>query len=295
MASMAGTISSARRISDVATLRPSLRAATWTSPTSRTESGLSTLAMAARVRSVGTTSRRSSRRLGALSVDCDDRPVTLPLGRARFSTSPSPTGSPADANTIGMTDVACLAARTDGVPCVTITSTLSRTSSVAISASRSFCPSAQRYSIRTVRPSIQPSSRSRFTKADVHWLQLEDVPVPKNPIIGIARCCARAENGHVTAALPRKLMKARRCMSAPKFRRPHTSCQNDRLKPSSQALPQSLRRRFRAAIVPQPSRAGAARSAFPTPAGIVRCPVPYCWLTLTGVTPGWRFPAIVLF
>ena len=62
-----------------------------------------------------------------------DRPVTLPLGRARFSTSPLPTGSPADANTIGMTDAACFAARTDGVPCVTITSTLSRTNSAAIS------------------------------------------------------------------------------------------------------------------------------------------------------------------
>jgi hypothetical protein len=32
-----------------------------------------------------------------------------------------------------MTDAACFAARTDGVPCVTITSTLSRTNSAAIS------------------------------------------------------------------------------------------------------------------------------------------------------------------
>src|SRR5262245_31212763 len=50
----------------------------------------------------------------------------LPPGRARLATTPVPTGSPADANTIGMTDVACLAARTGGVLCVRMTSTLSR-------------------------------------------------------------------------------------------------------------------------------------------------------------------------
>src|SRR5262245_52978222 len=46
-------------------------------------------------------------------------------------------------------------------PTVTITSTLSRTNSAAISPKRSGLPSAQRYSIARVRPSIQPSSRSR--------------------------------------------------------------------------------------------------------------------------------------
>ena len=56
-------------------------------------------------------------------------------------------------------------------PDVTMTSTLSRTNSAAISAKRSLRPSAQRYSIATVRPSIQPSSRSRCTKAATHWLQ----------------------------------------------------------------------------------------------------------------------------
>jgi len=41
-------------------------------------------------------------------------------------------------------------------------------------------PSAQRYSIATVWPSIQPSSRSRFTKALVHEPQLEHVPAQWN-------------------------------------------------------------------------------------------------------------------
>src|SRR5215471_11307508 len=48
-----------------------------------------------------------------------------------------------------MTEVACLAAVTDGVDDVTMTSTLSLTNSVAISAKRSLRPSAQRYSIET--------------------------------------------------------------------------------------------------------------------------------------------------
>ena len=56
------------------------------------------------------TSRKSSSRLPAnRSAGCD-RPVTLPPGRARLATRPPPTGSPATAKTIGMTEVACLAA-----------------------------------------------------------------------------------------------------------------------------------------------------------------------------------------
>src|SRR5262249_51314361 len=65
----------------------------------------------------------------------------------RLVTRPVPTGSPAVAKTIGMADVACFTARTCGVPEVTMTSTLSRTNSVAISAARSVRPFAQRYSI----------------------------------------------------------------------------------------------------------------------------------------------------
>jgi len=63
-----------------------------------------------------------------------DRPVTLPRGRARLATRPVPTGSDAAANTIGMSAVACFAARVGGVPTVTMTSTLSRTNSAAFSA-----------------------------------------------------------------------------------------------------------------------------------------------------------------
>src|SRR5207245_3531500 len=67
------------------------------------------------------------------------------------------------------TEVTCFAARTASVATVTMTSTLSWTNSAAISAARSVRPSAQRYSIAIVRPSIQPSSRNRCTKAATHW------------------------------------------------------------------------------------------------------------------------------
>jgi hypothetical protein len=97
---------------------------------------------------------------------------------------------------------------------VTITSTLSRTNSIAISANRSVRPSAQRYSIAMVRPSIQPSSRSLRSKAMAHGLQPEDVPVPKNPIVGnLGPCCARATNGKTTAELPSSVMNSRRFIS----------------------------------------------------------------------------------
>src|SRR5262249_6704631 len=49
---------------------------------------------------------------------------------------------------------------------------------------------------------IQPSSRSRCTKAAVHWLCAANVPEPSTPIVGsFPPCCARAASGHAAAAL----------------------------------------------------------------------------------------------
>ena len=168
-----------------------------------------TLAMMANRRMPGSTSRRNSIRLPARSLDWIDSPVTLPPGRARLATMPLPTGSPAIANTIGIVEVACIAA-VAALPTEKMTSTLSRTNSAANSANRSLRPSAQRYSIATVRPSIQPSSRSRCTKAAVHWLQFEGVLAPRNPMVSsLPGCCARAASGHA-AAPPTRVMKSRR-------------------------------------------------------------------------------------
>ena len=82
------------------------------------------------------------------------------------------------------TDVACFEAVTAGVPDVTMTSTLSPTNSAANSAKRSSRPSLQRYSIATLRPSIQPSSRSRCARETTHSLPAERVFGPKKPIVG---------------------------------------------------------------------------------------------------------------
>ena len=68
-------------------------------------------------------------------------------------TSPIVTGSPAPMKTMGRVLVACLAARAAGVSAATMTSTLSATSSAARAGSRSYFPSASRYSITTLRPS----------------------------------------------------------------------------------------------------------------------------------------------
>ena len=126
----------------------------------------------------------------------------LPPGRASEATRPAPTGSPASAITIGTTAVACFAVSAAGVPNVTMTSTLSPTNSVAISLYRSERPPAQRNAIATLRPSVQPSSRSRSTKADTHGAASDSVLEPKNPIVGSLRaCCARAASGH---ARPRR-------------------------------------------------------------------------------------------
>src|SRR4029077_2208377 len=103
-----------------------------------------------------------------------------------------------------MVDVACFAA-TAAPPTVRMTSTLSRTNSAAISEKRSLRPSAQRYSIATVRPSVQPSSRSLCTKTADQRVQAEGVLAPRNPMVGsLPGCCARAASGHVIRAAEKR-------------------------------------------------------------------------------------------
>src|SRR5262249_48480646 len=166
------------------TSRPSLLAAAWASPISNTGAGVPTLPMIANRRRLGTTYRSSSRRLALVSGAWIARPVTLPPGRARLGTRPVATGSPAPTNTIGMVEGACFAAIAVGGVGATMRSTLSRTNSAAISAKGSARPSPQRYSMATVRFSIQPSSRSRCTKAATRWLSTKGVAEPKNPTVG---------------------------------------------------------------------------------------------------------------
>ena len=99
----------------------------------------------------------------------------------------------------GWRAVACFSVTT-APPYVTTTSTFCRTNSAANSATRSGRPSDQRYSIATVRPSIQPSSRNRSTKAVVRGINAEAF-FDRNPMVGsLPACCERAASGHAKAA-----------------------------------------------------------------------------------------------
>ena len=71
------------------------------------------------------------------SVAKVESPVTLPPGRARLATRPSPTGSPTLVITMGIVVVAPLGRKSDPVAETTIKSTLRRTSSAASSSRRS--------------------------------------------------------------------------------------------------------------------------------------------------------------
>ena len=116
-----------------------------------------------------------------------------------------------------MVEVAAFAASAAGGDCATMRLTGRPTSSAAIVGSRSYCPSAQRYSIVTFRPSANPASpnprRNILRKASACGLD----NALRRPIIGIA-CCARAASGHVAAAPPRTPRNSRRLtMSAPRL------------------------------------------------------------------------------
>lgn len=108
---------------------------------------------------VGSNSCSSSRRFASVSALNVVTPVALPPGRFRLATSPAATGSVPVANTIGIFVVAALAANAPRVvPSAVITVTCRLTKSPAKAGSRSFFPSAQRYSISTLLPSTYPAS-----------------------------------------------------------------------------------------------------------------------------------------
>jgi hypothetical protein len=138
--------------------------------------------------------------------------VAFPPGRLKLATKPDLTGSAAKVETIGTEDVAALACSNEGVV-VNMTATPRRTRSAANSGNRSNWFSAQRYSIRTFWPSLKPpclrpcanAVRSDSARSgDVWW---------RNPITGIAGCCARAASGHA-AAPPSSVMNWRRLKSS---------------------------------------------------------------------------------
>jgi hypothetical protein len=52
-----------------------------------------------------------------------------------------------------------------------------------------------------LRPSVQPSSRSRDVKTETQRSAVDGEPAPRKPIVGrLAVCCARAANGRCSRA-----------------------------------------------------------------------------------------------
>src|SRR5215475_11760852 len=91
--------------------------------------------------------------LGANSLNWKLTPVALPPGRAMLAARPRFTGSSVTLKTMGRLAVAAFAASAAGVPMATITATWRRSSSLAMVGSRSYWPSANRYSILRLCPS----------------------------------------------------------------------------------------------------------------------------------------------
>src|SRR6266581_3148695 len=126
-------------------------------------------------------------------------PVTLPPGRAKLATKPSPTGSDIDTNTIGMLRVCPSRVATTGLEWATITSGRNSTSSLANFHTSTGSSGAQRYSIPRLLPSSHPSPRSPRCNAATLDRACESRAASsiKTPIRRTRlSCCARAASGH---------------------------------------------------------------------------------------------------
>src|SRR5215472_3444449 len=178
----------------------------------RSAVGLFGFTRSATTRAWGTSSDSSSSLLSIRSTFRTVKPVALPPGWARLATSPSPTGSEPVRNTIGIVEVVFFAANVEGAAIAAITSTLRPTRSAANAGSRSYWPSAQRYSIATFRPSTQPVSANPWWNAATNPAASPgDLPLSK-PITGI--CCARRTRGAM-AAPPKRRISSRRFIDLP--------------------------------------------------------------------------------
>ena len=132
----------------------------------------------------GTMALSNSTRLPARSGETLVSPVMLPPGRARLATSPLPTGSPTDVNTIGIVALACFAARVAGVPAAARIRSTGRAASSAASSGRRSLLSAKRYSIAMFWPSTYPRSHSPWRNPALMRARASRGPGVRKPIIG---------------------------------------------------------------------------------------------------------------
>ena len=142
-------------------------------------------------------------------------PVTLPPGRLRLATSPCWTGSLPFAKTIGMFAVADLAAIAethaaggkDHIDRKIDEFGRERRQSIVLT----LCPAVFD---RTFWPLDIAGLVQAPAKGGCRRLTQSSRPpaLPRNPITGIAACCARAASGHAAAAPPSSVTNSRRLM-----------------------------------------------------------------------------------
>src|SRR5262245_23045702 len=146
------------------------------------------------------------------------KPVVFPPGRARLSTRPALTGSTMLTKTIGTVRVVCCAAATATVPLATITSGASAANSAAYLRTLSASPAPQRWSIRKLRPTVQPNSCKPCANAARRVGSCgSSAPVDRRTPTRRTRsaCCARAASGHAATEPAITWMKSRRLMQPP--------------------------------------------------------------------------------
>src|SRR5262245_33386992 len=118
----------------------------------------------------GTICLSSSSHFAAMLYSKLMNPVALPPGRGKLLTKPAPTGSGTFTNTIGTVRVACSRGPTVALPVVTITSGASVTNSATVLRMRSASPAAQRVSMRTLPPWVQPNCAQSLQESRVAGL-----------------------------------------------------------------------------------------------------------------------------
>src|SRR5262249_4839583 len=145
------------------------------------------------------------------------KPVALPPGRDRLLTKPEPTGSGTITNTIGTVWVAWSTYVVVAPPVATITSGASAANSTASFRRVSVLPLPQRYSICTLRPSVQPNrcsaGRNAARRARVPASSAMPEIMPMRRIR--SPCSARAASGHAAAAPPNSVMNFRLFIRSP--------------------------------------------------------------------------------
>ena len=154
-------------------------------------------------------------------------PVTLPPGRLRLATRPAPTGSLPVTKTIGN--------RRRSRPWQRGCERSPPIATMTVDTAADQIGRQRRQSINLIiRPAIfdrdvlRPRhSRLRSSLGGIRPRWSRRVPsgtLLRNPITGIAGCCARAASGHAAAAPPSSVMNSRRCIIRSPRRRGRAAC-----------------------------------------------------------------------